>query len=159
MKSVFIMCMVLLLASCDMLLEVDDEVMDEQLEEESCHMPLYFGDFADIDDIEDISTWIQYRVDYRECDPAYTPQQVIEQGFGDCDGFALLWLNIAFVRFNVKASLVMVNSDDERTIKKGGEVNHAVVQLSNGVQIDPQTGWVCDYPVRYIYSFNTVFGN
>ena len=161
MKAWFIIFLVFLFTSCEGFLnymeEVDDETTDQSIEDTYCHMPLYFGDFSDIDTINDISDWLQYQIDYRYCGEVYTPEQVLTQGFGDCDGFALCWINIAFIRFGVKASLVMVDGDEARKIVKGGDVSHAIVQLPNGVQIDPQTGWVCDYPIRYIYSFNTVF--
>ena len=157
MKQFLVILMVFTLVSCEYLEYAEDDMMDKALEDTYCNMPLYFTNYTGIDDISDISDWLQYRIDYRECDDVYTPEEVLTQGWGDCDGFTLAWMNIAFIRFGIKTSIVFVDDDEARKVVKGGDINHVVVQLPNGVQIEPQTGWVCDYPIRYIFSFNTVF--
>lgn len=96
---------------------------------------------------------IEYKVDIR--DEFQSPEETFLNKSGDCEDFAILYINILYVKKGEKANLVLI--EDSRTIIEGGNANHAVVQLSNGDLIEPQTGRRVDSDVKYSYSFDELF--
>ena len=120
--------------------------------------PLYYGDFSEIKTHKDIYTFIHNRVVYKadSFDNKSSPQETLQNGFGDCEDFTLLYLNILYVVFREKGELVLVDSS-ERKIEEGGCTDHVIVRLPSGFLVEPQTGILVDYTVRYSYSFDDVF--
>lgn len=121
--------------------------------------PLYYGNFNEVKTREDISSFIRKRVSYRSdfIDSKSSPQQTLDNGYGDCEDFAILYLNILYVVFREKGELALVDSADQRTIEEGGKITHVIVRLPSGVLIEPQTGKIVDYPVGYSYKFDDIF--
>lgn len=112
---------------------------------------------------KDLADWIESQIDYRSdvVEEFYSPEETLLRGGGDCEDYAILFLNLMHYTMGIKGNLVFVDSDDRfRTIVEGGFVNHAVIEIG-GTLISPQTGYGYDYfdnvPVRYRYTFDEVF--
>lgn len=116
---------------------------------------LYRADFSRIQDEIDIYYYIKKRVTFRHTDGAAGPAETIERGYGDCEEFTILFLNILYVRFGIKGEMILVNID--RSIENGGKANHALVRLPDGRQIEPQTGRWESHMVAYYYTFDEIF--
>lgn len=144
---------VLMLSGCQ---QVYNNIADSVYEAEFSNISLYYGDFSGIKDMNQISFWMRRRVTWKYTRSIQSPKETLERGTGDCDGYALLYMNIAYVLFNVKCDLVLTDLDD-RKIKEGGTIDHAVVRLPSGKLIDAESGWEYNGPICYIYSFDTVF--
>lgn len=121
--------------------------------------PLYYGDFNEVKTRDDICRFIHERVEYRSdfIDSKSSPRETLKNGYGDCEDFSILYLNILYVVFREKGELVLVDSADERTIEKGGIITHAIVRLPSGKLLEPQTGKIVDYPIGYSYVFDDIF--
>ena len=130
-KQVFSMIIVLislLTISCDMMI-------DANLTEKAEGHTLYETDFSGIDSYEDIAVWIEERVEYRSenTDEWLNPAETLARGYGDCDDFAILFINIAYFRFGVKGNLIAVDANQSRSIVSGGQVNHAIVEIQGSL--------------------------
>jgi hypothetical protein len=122
--------------------------------------PLYYGDFREIKKKSDIAAFIRSRVTYQSdfVDEKSSPRETLSRGCGDCEDFAILYLNILYVVFREKGELVLVNSGDARSVESGGIADHAIVRLSDGQLLEPQSGQTVEYAcVRYSYTFDQVF--
>ena len=147
MKRIVLTFVVLLLVGCN-------QVMDMYLSLQH-KFDLYQMDFGDIYTEKDISNWIinntDYEIDYLNINQ--DPETTIKRGKGDCEDFAILFMNIAYFELGEKYSLVYLN--DGRAVVNGGTVNHAIVS-KNGRHFDPISGEVYSN-VGYIYKFGEVF--
>lgn len=122
--------------------------------------PLYYGDFHEVKTKADIAKFIGERVTYQSdfIDEKSSPRETLSRGYGDCEDFAILYLNILYVVFREKAELVLVNSGEQRTIETGGIANHVIVRLPDGRLLEPQNGSIVKYAsVRFSYTFDQVF--
>lgn len=138
-----------------------DEYRDEKYSEYAYGHELYFGveepyfKWKEIELPEDVSKWINSNIKYieDEYEEFSNPEKVLKRGYGDCDDFAILVVNILYVRFGIKADLVLLDSYTNevkyKTIINGGVVNHAAVRY-NGVVYDV-------YDLRRIY-VNPIIG-
>lgn len=117
--------------------------------------PLYYGNFSFIRDETLIPFWMDQRVTYKMSNDLATPEQTVITGYGDCEEFALLYLNIMYIRFGKKGDLCLVVHG--RTVEAGGrECNHAVVRYGSTL-IEPRTGNQVYYTVCYSYKFDDIF--
>jgi len=119
---------------------------------------LYYDDYSGINSYCDIGTWMNDRVEYiadRYGDDWASPVETIERGYGDCEDFARLFLNILFIRFGIKGNMVLVETT--RTYVNGGDVNHAYVEI-DGKMYESQYGWRVDkIKVGWRYTHNELF--
>lgn len=136
-----------------------DYPTDLSLRETVAGRHLYYGDFSEIETRRDIVPYIRARVSYKSesVDEATDPEHTLSRGYGDCEDFAILYMNILYVVFQEESSIACVDIDKRRAVVEGGSVNHAIVQLQDGQLIEPQSGYVVDCPVGYRFSFWTVF--
>lgn len=155
-KFLILGCILVILGSCR--LTSIDETTDAKYKELASGHSLYFNDlFYNLTSINTISGFIWSNHSYKtdNTDIWSNPETTFKRGYGDCEDFVILFMNILYISTGTKANLVLVDTND-RSIVEGGEVNHAVVEV-NGVLYEPTLGIVVNYPVRYRYKFNEVF--
>lgn len=153
---------VVLLATACLLLSTScavDYFTNLDLSETVAGRQLYYGDFSEIKTRRDIVPYIRAHVYYKSesVDEAASPEHTLSRGYGDCEDFAILYMNILYVVFQEESSIAFVDIDKRRAVVEGGRINHAIVQLQDGQLIEPQRGYVVDYPVGYRFSFWSVF--
>lgn len=118
----------------------------------------YLDDFESLKSEKEICDYIKSRVSYRKneafkaCDPAET----LSRGYGDCQDFTILFMNIAFFALNKKYNAIAVDGN-KRSVINGGFPNHLIAESKNGKQIDPQGCQYTDYTVMYRYTFDEIF--
>lgn len=150
---------IFLISSCQLYNEIADEYYQSNLD-----LPLYYGDELQLDlnshhDIYfQIGQYCKSIISYATEDEEnwQSPKQTIKRGKGDCEDFAILYLNILYYNTGEKANIILVHSPTRKVIS-GGRVNHCIVELEDGTQIEPQSGREVDYVVKYRYTFNEVF--
>lgn len=139
----------LLLSSCSF-----DTWRDDKLRDIYTGFPLYYGDFSVIEDMAYIPWYMDNRVEYVSTDTPQSPETTLLRGKGDCDCYALLYMNIAYVRFGIKCDLAFCNI---RKVVDGGKVNHAIIRLPSGEYISAQNGEPYTGSVGYLFTFDEVF--
>jgi len=150
-----ILFLCLILTGCTF--ESPDESNDSKGERMYSNIPLYYADFGSIYSLDDISDYIGEHVKYKKDigkDHAQSPQETLTLGTGDCEDLALLFINIAYVTLDIKCDLIRVNT---RKIVEGGRTTHATVLTPDGIIIEPLSGRVVNYTIRYIYFFDDIF--
>ncbi len=100
---------------------------------------LYYDDYSSIENYTDISNWINDRVYYKvdKIEWWSSPLETVTRGYGDCDDFSILFINIAYIVFDVKSELIAVDIDNMRTVVSGGNATHALVKI-DGLYFEPQ---------------------
>ncbi len=151
-KITILICLVLLtLFSCDVL---SDYVYEQRYNNQT----LFFIEEAmGCESLSSIGIFlsdnISYTADTGE-DCAQSPEETWRSQSGDCEDFAILFMNIAYFSLGIKCELVLVQMS--RSVENGGEMNHAAVRY-NGIVYEPQTGETLTTSVSYYYTFDTVF--
>jgi len=135
-----------------------DEFSDKAYKED-LQTQIYYGDFSSITTCACVIPWIRSHMVYKS-DPegeniVNSLSKTIALGYGDCEEFALMYLDIMYVKFSIKGQLQIVDNNS-RQVANGGDGNHAIVCI-DGVQIEPQTGYRVDYKVAYYYDFDEIF--
>jgi len=151
-RFIVILIAILSLSSCQ---DMYNEISDIYYWQTYSDLELYYGDFSKVHSELYISYWISNHVKYDKSDKVLSPRDILERGTGDCNDYAILYINIMYVKFGKKCSLCLV--DTSRNIIEGGKVNHAVIRLPDGILIEPQTGFVSNKRVGYEYPFDSVF--
>lgn len=159
MKKVLLIVFVIIgLASCDILSSIIDTTTYGLLE------GIEFYDFADydltgIDSYRDIARWIQMRVEYKAdfLEAFSSPEETLRRRSGDCEDYAFLFANIAYLTMGIKMDVVILYLPTGRTVVEGGIGNHIDVYY-DGLIISAQRGYISYYQeVLYTYTFNEVF--
>lgn len=157
-KILLVLAVAFLLFSCT---QIANNVTDVELSCKAAGHHLYYCDgFNSLNSYSDISNWIATNVTYKSesNDNWQEPKTTVQKGTGDCEDFAILYMNILYVRFGIKADLIILDHDNmTRTIMDGGKINHAIIYFA-GKYIDPQKG--IEYrpsKIGYKYSFDEVF--
>jgi hypothetical protein len=134
----------------------------------------YSEEFEKITSTSGICNYIDssYTYEYDAVGYCKNPEETFNSRKGDCEDFAVLFLNICYYKYNIKGSIVLINTNElpylypkSRNIVGGGEINHAVV-LFNGIIYDPS--FPIDYSmigtfeqrkniIKYQYSFDEIF--
>lgn len=153
MKKIIFVFLAFFFVSCS---NIMDGLAESKLSAYFSGIPLCYYDFSSIENIDEIPLWIRSRVSYEITNETLSPEELLKRGKGDCDGYALLYMNIAYIRFGMRCSLCLVDLTD-RKIVNGGSINHAVIRFPDGTLIDPQNGDVVFFDVGYEYSFSDVF--
>lgn len=157
MKKIIGLCMIMVVfMGCE--LPTTDDILSVGYKEE-LQTQIYYGDFSTIKTQADVIPWIRSHVIYKS-DPEgenviNSLSETIALGYGDCEEFALLYLDIMYVKFDVKGQFQLVNAS-ARQVANGGDCNHAVVYVNN-IQIEPQTGYHINYGVAFYYDFDEIF--
>lgn len=153
-KILAIVLFLLLLISCDVLSDIYYFNLAKNHE-------LYYGDFGEIETFEDISDFIKSKVHYQSDgkDIYSNPEEVLNRGYGDCDDYAILFMNIAYVELGLKFDLSLVYSteNNQREIDKGGWIDHAVVMLHGKLYSAYEGTIITEYYSSYHYTFYEVF--
>lgn len=147
MKHIAIVILTIALTSCQEIINIGAELMYEG---DYSYIPLYYGDFYGIQSLEDIPRWMRSKVKYEVSD-VQSPRETLDRGKGDCDCYALLYMNIAYILFDIKCDLGLVDKNND------GNIDHAVVILPSGKLINAQYGTEYNGSTDYEYDFDTVF--
>lgn len=160
MKKIFI-CVVLIgiLSSCEMLINntIDSYIYSKLEDIEYYDFAEY--DLSDINSLRNVGTFLQSNTKFRydSLDEWYSPREFMLRGGGDCEDFAIAFMNIAHITLGIKMDLVVVNMQN-RSVVEGGIGNHFVVRYE-GVNYSGQWGYKdADQEVLYLYTFDEVFG-
>lgn len=130
---------------------------------------LYYDDrFLEIEkNIQSIAEWIYHNIEYRGGDSNETksvknPKQTLEDGYGICGDYAVLFQNIAYYVLGIKMDIVLVDIYDRKIIN-GGNANHAELYYSelhhDGYNYDVYSGlkFPLGTKIKFLYKFDTVF--
>lgn len=117
-----------------------------------------------------LTSQIQYRSE--SGDDWSNPETTFNRGYGDCDDYAIAFMNIVYLSMGIKMELVLVHKesleyiwDDDISIYDvdskapmliEGVLDHAMVRYK-GVLIEPTTGSMYTGAVYYSFSFDEVF--
>lgn len=156
MKLLSVLATLLLLASCSGLSdEIINQYYDGQLSEIFSSIPLTNSpEWSGVATQEEIFQWLHENISYDFDDHTlHTPAEILESRKADCKGYALLYMNMAYICLGQMPDLII---EGERQVVDGGVPNHAYVR-DNGVYYEPQTGEEVVYPVGYLYTFREVF--
>ena len=131
------------------------------------HSLYYIPQFDDLHSYEDITHWIRFEneIYYKtegSTDVWKDPEQTIADKGGDCEDLALLFINIAYYALGEELSMALVEQDgisivSDKAIVEGGEIDHAMVVLSDGNLYDPLYQWMKEGDVGYILKFADLF--
>jgi hypothetical protein len=158
-KIFLILASSFLFFSCQLVTQGIDIGQDVYNTAQFSEVSVFKSSFPAITTQEDVCPWIKKMVTYRKSgDSAFpSPKQTLLLGYGDCKAFSTLYMDIMYVKFGIKTELCLVDSDENRSIEAGGKINHAIVRLPSGKLINPQSGEMVHYTVKFSYSFDTVF--
>ena len=164
--KIAVLAMVLLLTGCDL-------YNDSYYGNMANNHDLFYGDFSEIQDISGISAYIRkYVTPKPDIEDLWSnPSITLSRGYGDCEDLAILYLNIAYVRFGIKGSILLIDILDmsslpsnyaNKSIISGGFTDHAVIEIEGKV-FAPITGNFCGFydeilnDVGFRYNFNEIF--
>jgi hypothetical protein len=126
----------------------------------------YSDEFSSIENEGDAIyyLWKNYSYEKESGDEWKEPSKMFKDRAGDCEDYCLLFVNILYTELNTKASILVVNMNEEisKTIVDGGAVNHVVVLVGSSLY-DPTFGrYVGEledfgYKIGYSYSFDEIF--
>lgn len=161
MKKILLLIVItMMVVGCSSLWPTQDEYADSVFSARASGHNLYYGDFSEILVLEDISTWIMARIVYvpDKTDSWDDPEVVLERGYGDCDDYALLVMNIAYIVFGIEFDLVLVDTNKVKIIEEGGTINHASVAIEDLVlNVYNLSQYSLDVPIAFRYNFWYVF--
>jgi len=163
MKQFMVILAVVLLTGCQQIDAFMDGCID-QYNKKYYKTSLYYGDFSMIKSVNKIGVFIINNIHYKfEVNGNYvqSPYETLSLGTGDCEDFALLYMNILYVRFGIKSELIFVDSKDVsyRTVENGELFDHCMVRLADGTIVEPQNGFYYSVEVQYSYTFDEIFMN
>jgi hypothetical protein len=102
--------------------------------------------------------WIYNNITYKHSsyDDWQSPSTTMSLRSGDCEDMAILFVNIVYVKFGIKANIVAY--DSTRTVVEGGSISHIIAEY-DGVFYDPMINRVVNsgISVGYIYIFKELF--
>ncbi len=121
---------------------------------------LYYPKDFNVDEInntDDIVDWMEDRIEYKtQCKIWKSNEQTLEDGYGDCKQFSIMFINLYYIKYGVETDLAFIDRSS-RAIENGGAVNHAIVRLENDNLIEPQNGKIVSDSIGYIYEFSEIF--
>jgi hypothetical protein len=158
MKQFLMLLLAFFFVSCGTALDPFSVANDEMNYKLAEKIHLCSGNWSSINRIEDITPWIKKNLVYKSDDINEwdSPAVALARGYGDCEEFCFVFMNIAYVRLGMKFILAGV-LNTERTIKEGGIYDHFIVILPDGTQYEPQSGHTVQYDIKYSYTFDEIF--
>lgn len=162
-KIILVVLVVMMSLSCSLGYDVYSEVQDEIFKIKINKSDIFYhDDFLELETVSDISDYLAEHVTYKMdewngyLDYWQTPQETFERGFGDCEDFVILFINIYYVVFGEKCDLVGI--DNSREVVEGGIATHAIIQLPSGLYYNARNGYIWEgCTPKYIYDFNLLF--
>ena len=160
-KIVIYFALLLSVSSCsNFIQDRRDDFLDRHYSgKASGHNLVVLDEWAEIESYTDIARWINKNVTYKSdggSDHFQGPEETITLGTGDCEDFALLFMNIAYVVFGTKFDLAVV--DHTKQVVDGGHIDHAELVLGN-VSYSAFSGReIIRGSIGYRYSFGHVYG-
>lgn len=162
MKNIILLSLVFIsLIGCDMSynsLTIYNEMISD-------HTLFYDASFSSISNEGCIGSWLAVNMDYvkdsEDSGKWIDPSISFYRGYDDCTGFTLVYLNIAYMEYGVKNSLIFVNQLDLSDTNPKN-FNHVMI-VENGYIADGQGGMrhARLENVRpngeYVFSFDEVF--
>jgi len=122
-------------------------------------------DFKEIDSIVYVDKFLSYKGFYYEEDVigyCKNPEETYISRCGDCEDFAVLFLNIGKIKYNLEGSILLIDTNS-KMIQEGGYANHTLILFNNFIY-DPGNFCkiICSmddfiYPIKYSYSFDEIF--
>lgn len=181
-KILSLLIAVLFTASCTLYSQAiedsRDEFRDEYYSELVTGHEVYFGtdeqnaEWMKFETVPEVSAWVVKNIKYVEdaSEEFSNPEVVLERGYGDCDDFALLIMNIIYVRFDIKTDLILLDayinpSTESRVIIEGGSINHATIGYNGQVfylydlricYIEPIVGYAFSFDYTFPYQYNKI---
>ena len=161
MKKIVLILLVLVSVGCSLYDSIYSEIADDTYEREIQKANIFYHeDFYTLHSISDIQEYLNKNMEYKsdggDGDVWSTAKEIFTRGYGDCEDYAILFINIYYVVFGVKLSVVAIAS--YREVVAGGEAGHLLVELSTNILISPRSGRIDrSSPVLYRYSFDLFF--
>ena len=134
-----------------------NQLQDDEFNSKINKTEIYYNnDFNDLKTIEDIIFYMRSNIELRfeEVDTWSTAEETLSRGYGDCEDFAIVFMNIYYIVAGNKSDLVAVFYRD---IVEGGNVNHAMVLLNDSIIISAQSGIEYSFLISYKYDFDLFF--
>ena len=155
MKKIIMIVLVLVSVGCSLY----DYGMDYYFMQKIQKTDIYYHeDFNELHTIDDIRTYLNDKIKYRSDKTEYwsTTKETLTKGYGDCEDYAIAFMNIYYVVFNEKCDLAAVHTK-QRTVVQGGFVNHALILLPNDILISPRSNMKVHEEIKFIYQFDLFF--
>ena len=159
-KLLVIAVLMSILSSCSLMYDIQDDVFyDEIGDGYSLYTPEWIDEIDDISDVQEvISNHITYESE--SGDTWQSPETTCEKGTGDCEDYAILMIDILYLKFGTEANLAIVESDECRSVVNGSlDVDHAIVEC-DGVYYEATAKFYKTYDdvtVCYRYTFDELF--
>jgi len=159
MKNILLVLVSLMFMGCSLEYSPEElnQLQDDEFNSKINKTEIYYNnDFNDLKTIEDIIFYMRSNIELRfeEVDTWPTAEETLSRGYGDCEDFAIVFMNIYYIVAGNKSDLVAVFYRD---IIEGGDVNHAMVLLNDSIIISAQSGEEYYYTIGYKYSFDLFF--
>ena len=152
MKKIITLIALLIISvsSCDLLGDPFDLWVRAELERVE-FMDIPAEDLIGVNSIQDAIDWVGDRIFYRsyEYDNIKSPKKTLEDGFGDCEDYVLLVMNVVYCALGIRMDFAIIDWLHDGTL-------HAVL-LYNGNLYDAQSGCLHYEEVEYLYLFKTAF--
>lgn len=155
MKKIIVVLLVVMSFGCSIYDVTMDAVYISKIKKAEIY---YHEDFKALHSLDDIHTYLNTHIDYKQdtWDTWSTTEEILTRGYGDCEDFAIAFMNIYFVVFGEKLDFILV--DLSRTVVKGGWIDHALIISSNGNSLSPQSGEINQsYEICFKYNFDLFF--
>lgn len=78
------------------------------------------------------------------------PSETLFLGTGDCEDFAILYIDLMALWFGIECNLILVSTDNDT-------INHAVVELPDGTLINAENSQVVYYKVEHRIEYDNLF--
>ena len=158
-KIIGVGILVVLLMGCNIV--IGDDLQDTvNLSKITKSELIYNKEWEELRSVWDIVYWIDRNIHYvsdGEYDIWSPAWETLERGYGDCEDYCILFMNIYYVVFEEKCDLIAVNAIN-RALVNGGFVNHAEILFEDGTVLDPTNiKWYENRTVGYLYDFDLFF--
>ena len=152
MKKIILGMLVLLSFGCSLYDVTADAFYESKIQRVAVY---YHEDFLELQSIDDIVYYVNTHVTYKseEADVWSTAKETLTRGYGDCEDFAILFMNIYYVMSGIKLDV----ASSYRYVV-GGLVGHLFVVLEPHILLSPQSGRIDrTSTINNIYSFDLFF--
>jgi hypothetical protein len=156
MKKIIILLLVVGFSfGCSLYNELADDVYESRIQKSEVY---YHEDFTSLRTVKDIQDYVYNTLQYAKdtTDTWNMAKETLTKGYGDCEDFAILFMNIYYVVFGEKLDFVLV--DMLRSVNKGGLIDHVIVLRNDGTYIGSRGEQISqNIYVGYTYSFDLFF--
>ena len=155
MKKVILLVMIVMSFGCNIAYEVLDEYYEADMEG---HRLYYSDEFENLES-QDIVPYLKSNIEYDGSKGYQNLETSLNTGVGNCTSYAIAYANVLYYVTGIKANVIIVDGySNSRSVVNGGfDSNHAIVELPDGTQIEPQNGKEYNFEVLYRYEFDLIF--